>query len=135
MRSQFFDRQHTDNPLNGVMVDNSAALRTLVHNLQGREPFFAELIGDNRCKLLLGIGPAEGCVQFSTVDGAPPYLMAMRNDPEQEGVEQNCLDFLIGDTPTPVPRRYCLPMHKVVEIAANFLMQGERSTDVTWESI
>jgi hypothetical protein len=34
-----------------------------------------------------------------------------------------------------VPRRYCLPMQKVADIAANFLENGERYSDVEWEEI
>jgi hypothetical protein len=134
MRAQFFDRLDTASPLNGVTLEHSVALRTLVHNLQRREPFFAELIGQNGCKLLLGIGPTHGCVQFGSVDGEPPYLMAVEIDPGHEGVDQECLHFLIGNTATPVPRRYCLLMHKVVEIAV-FLEERERSSDVEWEDI
>jgi len=42
---------------------------------------------------------------------------------------------LISGTPSPVPRRYCLPMAKVAEIAATFLENGERYPDVEWEAI
>ncbi|SRR6266700_7313985 len=130
MRAQFFDRQDTGNPLNGAVLEDPEALRTIVQDMQSRAPFLAELIGTNGRTLLLGLGCSDGCVQFSSTDGTPPYLMAVRDNAEQG--EQ---DFLICNTPTPVPRRYCLPMQRVAEIAAAFLEHGERYSDVEWEEI
>jgi hypothetical protein len=57
--------------------------------------------------------------------------MALGSDPTEDGEQ----DFLIADTVTPIPRRYCLPMRKVEEIAAVFLDSGERTADVIWEEI
>ena len=131
MRAQFFDRQDAENPLNGKMLDDPAVLQEIVHSSQERAPFLAELIGINERKLLLGLGSAYGCVQFSSTDGEPPYLMAVAEKPEQEGEQA----FLMGNTPTPVPQRYCIPMRKVVEIATVFLISGERASNVEWEEI
>jgi hypothetical protein len=131
MRAQFFDRQDKLNQVNGAMLEDPEALRTMVQSMQSRAPFLAELIGTNGRTLLLGLGCSDGCVQFSSTDGAPPYLMAVRNNAYQEGEQ----DFLISSTPTPVPRRYCLPMQRVAEIAVAFLENGERSSDVEWEEI
>jgi hypothetical protein len=58
-------------------------------------------------------------------------MMAVGNKPEEEGEQ----DFLIGNTPNPVPRRYCLPMRMVAEIAAEFLKSGERLLELEWEEI
>jgi hypothetical protein len=49
--------------------------------------------------------------------------------------EEGTLEFLTGDTQTPVPRRYCLPMEKVTEIATAFLETGARSSSVEWEEV
>ena len=123
----FFDRQNLANPLNGTTIDKSQSLRAIIQGQQPRQPFLSELIGENGHKLLVGLGATEGCVQFSSADGAPPYLMAVREDLEQEGSVQ---DFLIGNTATPVAHRFCLPMEKVAEIAIHFLESGERSVSV-----
>ena len=131
MRARFFDRQDTANPLNGRMLSSPAAARDIVRRMQGRTPFLAELIGENGRKLLLGLGSADGCVQFSSSDGSPPYLMAVGSNPDEEGEQE----FLIGGAASPVPRRYCLPMLKVEEIAAAFLDSGKRAPHVTWEEI
>jgi hypothetical protein len=102
-----------------------------VHSMEQRRPFLAELIGENGGRLLLGLGSSDGCAQFSSTDGEPPYMMAVGNKPEEEGEQ----DFLIGNTPSPVPRRYCLPMRMVAEIAAEFLKSGERLLELEWEEI
>ncbi|MCC8960153.1 hypothetical protein H8B02_44155 [Bradyrhizobium sp. Pear77] len=132
MRAQFFDRQDATNPLNETVVDGSPALRRIVNDTRQRQPFLSELVGTNGRKLLLGLGSGDGCVQFSSTDGAPPYLMAVATIEHEGGGTQ---EFLMGDTSTPMPRRYCLPMEKVVEIAVAFLETGERSSSVEWEEI
>jgi len=69
---QFFDRQDPANSLNGVEIHDSTGLRRLLDSVRDRPPFFAELIGENGFKLLVGIGAITGCVQFSAADGAAP---------------------------------------------------------------
>ena len=76
MTVEFFDRQDGDGPRNGETLRSSTELRPLLDGLLGREPFFAELVGDGGAQLLLGIGP-EACVQHSAVDGSCPYLTAV----------------------------------------------------------
>lgn len=132
MKAQFFDRQDVANPLNGTSITDLSELRNVLGSVRGRPPFFAELIGENGFKLLMGVGGAEGCVQFSSVDGAPPYLMAVApNDGNSEGEQE----FLIGDAASPVPKRYCLPHDAVEDIAAAFVQTGQRKADVPWEEI
>ena len=77
MKAQFFDRQDTTNSLNRTDVKSLADLQNVLGSVRDRPPFYAELLGDNGFKLLLGLGPKEGGVQFSSVKGEPPYLMAV----------------------------------------------------------
>jgi Immunity protein Imm1 len=131
MKTQYFDRQDVANPLNGMSITNLSELRSALESARGRPPFFVELIGDNGFKLLLGIGGNEGCAQFSSVAGAEPYLMAVSPDGDAEGERV----FLIGDTASPVPKRYCFPHGIVEDIAATFVQTGQRKSDLTWEEI
>jgi hypothetical protein len=132
MTARFFDRQELGNALNGSIINNTADLRQTLGRLHNRTPFFVELIGDNGFKLLLGIGPALGCAQFSAVNGAAPYTMAVApNAPDINGYEE----FLIGDTASPVATRYCLPYAAVVDIAEYFLESGTPNPAVEWEEI
>lgn len=43
------------------------------------------------------------------------------------------VEFLIGDTATPVPRRFSLPYKTMVEVAVRFVDSGERDAGVAWE--
>ena len=45
------------------------------------------------------------------------------------------VDFLMGDTLTPVSKRYCLPYDEFVEIVAEFVLTGERVHGVLWEEL
>jgi hypothetical protein len=130
--AQFFDRQDAKNSLNGTRVRNEAELRHLLDRLKTRQPFFAELMGMYGNKLLLGLGALEACVQFSAQDGSPPYVMAVA-DPTRE-IDRH-VEFLIGNTATPVPLRYCMPYETLLKIASRFVETGERYSGVQWEEI
>jgi hypothetical protein len=129
---RYFDRQDESNPLNGRIVEHDSELLQILDASQNRSPFFAELLGENGHNLLVGIGGATGCVQYSRDDGRPPYLMALGRDQASSG---EYLEFLMGNTPTPVPRRYGLPLELVKEIAVHFRQTGVRSPSVSWEEV
>jgi hypothetical protein len=97
-----------------------------------KEPFFCELISDNGYKLLIGIGKRIGCVQYSRIDGVPPYLIALKDTSDGE---QGYIEFLIDGTPTPVSMRYCIPLEDVRQIANHFLKTGELDSSFLWEEI
>jgi len=132
MKAQFVDRQDPRNPMNGRTLSNSAELQSALVLQRDRPPFFAELIGENGFKLLLGLGRNDGCVQFSATDGSSSYLMAVASGVEDRVGEKS---FLIGGELTPVPMRYCLPFETVVDIADEFIRTGRRKADVSWEEI
>jgi hypothetical protein len=132
VKTQFFDRQDPKNPINGRVVTRSMEVSELFAAVRTRPPFFAEFIGEGGFKLLVGLASAEGCAQFSAADGSPPYLMAVAPDAANSGGEQS---FLIGDTMTPVPKRYCLPYEAIVRLAEVFVDTGLRDTEIRWEEI
>jgi len=132
MRTLVFDRQNDSNPRSGCLVASAATIQELFAEARGRDPFFLELVSDTGYNLLIGIGAEVGCAQFSATDGSPPYFMAVSGSPP---IEDDYMDFLIADTPTPVARRFCLPLAKVEVIAADFVDSGQRSQIVEWEEI
>jgi hypothetical protein len=132
MLVEFFDRQDRANSLNGVKILTGAELSDIVDHLSHRPPFFCELIGANGCKLLIGIAKAVGCVQYSTSDGSPPYLMALS---DRALDNHTFVEFLIGNTPTPVPARYCVPFDTVKRVAAWFVETGLRDSRICWEPV
>ena len=130
MTLEIVDHQDPSSEVNGITVKTQDALAKVFISGQAREPFFCELLGSNGYKLLVGMGRDIGCVQHSSNDGNPPYLMAVLDGPQEEEYE-----FLTADTPTPVRARYCLPIDKVMEIAAYFLLTGKRDLSIRWEEI
>ena len=132
MNATFHDLQDKHNSLNGTSVRGEQELDAILQTFGGRQPFFFELVGENGITLLIGYGLDMGCVQHSTSDGEPPYLMAVSD----ESIENEpFVSFLTGNTPTPIPKRFCLPLDLVQKIMQDFLTHGENSNIVEWEEI
>ena len=127
---RIFDQQDESDPLNGSVIVDSEQLSRILDRLRTREPFFAELFGENGYNLLVGIGGTIGCVQYSRSDGKSAYLVAVSPEPL---AEKGYVEFMIGGTATPISMRYILPFEKVKEIASYFLETGARSAKVSWE--
>jgi hypothetical protein len=128
----FFDLQESSNPMNALRITNKIELDEALEKLGNREPFSFELVGENGYKLLVGFGKAIGCVQHSRTDGDTPYLMAVAPGAWEA---KDYFEFLAGDTPTPISKRYCMPWEQVRQIANYFLETGDRSPDISWEEI
>jgi hypothetical protein len=136
MKAHFFDLEDDANHLNGSGIESSAQLwnilESLHESLHNRQPFIAELIGDNGFKLMFGLGTEEGFVQFSSVEDDPPYLLAV--NPDLGNSEGEC-EFLCGGTLTSIEKRYCLPYDAFLEILVEFVKTGQRKPDVQWEEL
>jgi len=132
MSVSFLDHQDPLNPLNGRRFQSGADLATVLADLRARPPFFCEIIGDKGFKQLLGVGPGQCCVQHSASSGEPPYLMAVGDSkaPLDEYVE-----FLSGNTLTPVARRYCVSFDLMTEVVVHFVAHGDRLPTLEWEEI
>ena len=141
----FNDLQDDANPLNGSQVESSDKLGELIEDLQCRLPFMFELEGTNGVKLSIGVAGSVGCVQHSRIDGDSAYLLAVRpgeraltSDKTPYAVDEgreHSIEFLVGDTGTPVPPRYLLPITLTKEISIYFLQTGERFQNVLWDEI
>ena len=132
MKAELHDLQDHSSHLNGAIVHDRSQLFALLDSVGDRDPFGCELENENGCVLTLGIGKDVGFVQHSPSTGDIPYLVALATSTccGHEDVE-----FLVGDTPTPIPRRFCLPFETVKEIAAYFVETGGRTPSVSWEEI
>jgi hypothetical protein len=129
MITTFQDLQYDDNPRNGQVVSDRSHLMALLNQLRTiRPPSMCQFIGNNGCNLTVGIDQGSGCVQHSTNDGAPPYLMAIGRQADNRQMQ-----FVVGGTETPIDGRYRLPFDILREVVANFVATGERSSSVLWE--
>jgi Immunity protein Imm1 len=129
MNVTFFDREDEANPLNGTVARHREQLLQILNGLRNRPPFVCELLGENGLHLHVGIGKL-GHAQYSRSDGEPPYLLAMGPRP---GRRDEYVDFLLGGTPTPISKRYCMPFDSIREIAAYFLETGRAHPSFAWE--
>ncbi len=128
----FQDMQDAHNELNGTRIGDASNLHLLLDAFRRRQPFLFELNADGGDTLTIGIGADVGCVQHTGGDGDPPYLMALN---EAVADDEGFVEFLAGGTPTPIPKKYCLPVSVVEAIAAEFVASGNRSPAVAWEEI
>jgi hypothetical protein len=129
---RFYDRQDPTNHLNGSAFEDADLLTSALHDMQKRPPFFCELDGENKYKLMIGLGNRWSCVQYSKKNGEPPYLMALAVSAKHDGDD---LQFLINNTATPVPFRFGLSQNTLWQIVRVFCEAGERSGNVQWEEI
>ncbi len=69
-------------------------------------------------------------VRFTHSSGDPPYLSASTG----ETSDPDCtFEFLVGDTPTPVPTDRCIPIEGAMAIAEYFFDKGEIPRFVKWK--
>ena len=131
MNAIFQDLQHPRNPCNGKMFNDRRSIVALLDELRHiGPPFMFQLVGDNAFNLTVGIDRDFGCVQYSANDGSPPYLMATAT--AEGDSNQRDMEFLVGDTLTPIDGRYRLSFNIVMEIVADFVTTGKRSNNVSW---
>jgi hypothetical protein len=132
MKAVFSDLEDYSTSLDGATVHDRNEVIAVVDSARERAPFVCQLVGENGYMLTVGIGKDVGCVQHSPSDGDVPYLMAVAPGDHRKG---EYVEFLMGNTPTPFPRRNCLPLEMVKEIAAYFVESGERWSAVSWEEV
>ena len=132
MNAIFEDMQDDQNEKNGSCIADAASLDALLRSFTGRKPFCFLLKGENGSAVTVGWGPRLGSVQFGPSTGAPPYQMATAEDAFDD---DEAVEFLAGDTPTPIPRRFCMPIEKVKCVVLDFLRDGQKSPGVAWEEI
>lgn len=130
MSAIFQDLQEDGNPLNGKSV-TEGEIERLFEALAYRDPFMFELRRPNGAVLTVGLAETCGSVQYTQEPGLPPYWLAVNEAPHEDAY----VDFLVGSTPTPVPSRYCLPLHEVRMIVHEFLASGSRAETIEWEQV
>ncbi len=133
MNTTFQDLQNENNPRNGAVAGDRERVVLLLDELRKIEPpFMCQFMGDNGFTLLIGVAFDFGCAQYSSNDGMPPFLMAVSKG---DTPGRNEMEFLVGDTPTPIDRRFRIAFDDLLEVVAEFVATGERSAGVSWEEL
>jgi hypothetical protein len=115
----------------GVPTDPTH-LRNLLRTVRTREPCFFE-VRVVELKLLIGAGGDHGCAQHGSLDGEPPYLMAI--DPTYSPSTEP-MSFLIAGTSTEVDSRYRLGSDTLLTAIDFFIASdGGRYPGCRWEAI
>jgi hypothetical protein len=86
-------------PNNDRAISSADELIGLLEQMRGASPVIAEFCGPGDFDIQIGIGGEFGCVQYSRMDGKPPYLMAVSHRPP---MKRGYIEFLCGGTATPV---------------------------------
>jgi immunity protein Imm1 of predicted polymorphic toxin system len=115
---------------NGRAISSDDELISLLEQMRAASPVITEFCGPNDFQIDIGIGGKFGSVQYSRIDGAPPYLMAVSHRP---AVKRGYIEFLCGGTPTPIAARYIISFDELKEVVLHFLSSGERSETVSWQ--
>jgi hypothetical protein len=133
MNTTFQDLQDENNPRNGHLFSDRATVVSVLQDLRDIDPpFMCQFTGANGFNLMIGVAHDFGCAQHSPNDGMPPFLMAM---PRAGASDHADMEFLVGDTPTPIDGRYRIAFDELCEIVAEFVTTGARTTKVSWEEL
>jgi hypothetical protein len=132
MKAIFTDLQQAHNPLNGKCLESAGSIAEMLRSLSDRAPFLFRLRGENGFTLMVGLAEEFCIVEYSRNDGSPPYLIATL---EENSEDAGCLEYLAGNTPTPIPRCFGLPIAVLEQVVSEFFENGGRSGTVTWEEI
>lgn len=128
----FHNYQDELDPNNGRAISRDDELSALLDHARKAPPFVAEFCGASDFHITIGVGGDFGCVQYSRVDGMPPYLVAVSHHPP---MKRGCIEFLCGGTPTPIGSSNILTFEEMKEVVLHFLKTGERSDSVSWRPV
>lgn len=113
-----------------IHISNEEKLRKELKRFKGNDPGkLIDLNSPSGDYLTLGIGASGGCVMFTPASLEPPYLVACGPSDDYE----TSVEFLRGDTPTPIPLAYVLSVEEVIDIAVYFFLNGSLPKTVEWE--
>jgi hypothetical protein len=106
--------------------------RELTSLIKG-QPIVVELFAPNGDLLNLGIGGQVGYAAFATQDMAREGRPPMRPVGTVGEDVPEWVEFEMGDTPTPIGRRYLVRASELISIVTYFFETGELHPEFTWE--
>jgi hypothetical protein len=130
IKVRYFNQQDKSDPMHGAAIMGGAQLDELLDVAKSRPPFIAAFEADNGSEISVGISEKFGSVQYSSLNGDPPYLMAMSPEPP---LKCGFVEFLLGGTPAPSPARYVIRFDELQQILNHFLKTGKPSGAFSWE--
>ena len=114
-----------------ISVTSVGQLRKLLMDLSTKEPGTVNLESTAGDLLQLGIGGKFAFAQFTTNEDKPRYLCAK---PEMIRAMED-VEFLCGDTPTPISPGLCISFEDALKIAEYFFEKGGRDSSFEWVEV
>src|SRR5258708_4804550 len=115
----------------GTAILTKDDLQTRLSRFLDREPGIVDLVSPNGVRLQLGLGGQYACAQLVPANNLPPYLVALAPQiTASDGVE-----FLLGDTPTPVAPEQCISVADGMLIAEYFFETGKPHLGFRWQKV
>lgn len=127
MKVQFVDFSLERRPERTFQTTNE--LTSFLRQLQTEEPSAGELVGENGYKLTVGIDGQIAFVQYSSITGDPPYMVAHARNM----VSEKSHDFIVTGSPTEVDGKCCLPFSEFENVVCYFMETGQKCPSVEWE--
>lgn len=124
----------SDNNQIDCQVSDEKGLRDLLYNLVKEESRVVILEIEDGSIFTLGVGLPYGFVQYSK-SGRPPYLVASDKGISEVIDSDDEIEFDANGTPTPIPKRLCLPYERIVAIITHFFKSHELPRYVEWEEM
>jgi hypothetical protein len=115
----------------GLVVSTKGALMVHLSSFLKRDPGILEIVSPEGTRLHLGLGGRYACAQITAANSLPPYLVAQAG----ETTASEDVEFLLGDTPTPVVPEECISVPEAVRIAEHFFDTGQPDPTITWKKI
>jgi hypothetical protein len=111
-----------------LALQNESALQAMLRDIGAASDPNATVFRPNGDHLTVSVRDGLVLIVFHRASLEPPYLSASLGPPQNT----RYFEFLIGDTPTPVPADRCIPMETAEQVVLEFVRSDTLSPRVRW---
>lgn len=115
-----------------IDVEDLASLESLLQGLRLDESIFINIVLCQGDELTVGIGETRSCVQYSSKEHQPPYLVAQETTVPDEDSE---IEFDAGGTLTPILISQTIPSDVAVGLILEIVSTETLPSYVEWVEI
>jgi hypothetical protein len=114
-------------------VNSAQDLQNAIEQLEAEaraRPFMVELFVDDHGSLCIGLGRSKSVVNFTSVDGNPPYFQSVGSPDEDEDI-----DFFYGGDWSDFPGSSAIPIDDARRAMIMFFETGVRPSTIRWQEV
>ena len=115
-----------------IQLHGSQDFSGMMESIELNANSFYEFTSENGFVLLCGMGKECCIIQFSHINGEPPYDVAISPIPLSIDGE---VIFYIDNTPTEIPSELCISTECAFDIIKYFLDYAKKFPSVEWQEI